>query len=230
MKNDYDRVDLYRNGETIYPIVTDSILKNLVIPDVILTPDSLKNFQFRKTFMGGYLHINNNTILFSYNDPTTKVTTDYVSVLPTVPRDAANPDGYIMTENGIVYPLIDRVPMPASLTLSGYLTKNRSTTNSNFYKILFNTNVNSDLIPEDTKASPAIVADKNDKGNITDPNEKLWAMLISEGNDPQEIYTVFYPTDAALKAYAAACNVKTTNLPTNSYDGGNQNWAKIARQ
>ena len=230
MKNDYDRVDLYRNGETIYPIVTDSILKNLVIPDVILTPDSLKNFQFRKTFMGGYLHINNNTILFSYNDPTTKVTTDYVSVLPTVPRDAANPDGYIMTENGIVYPLIDRVPMPASLTLSGYLTKNRSTTNSNFYKILFNTNVNSDLIPEDTKASPAIVADKNDKGNITDPNEKLWAMLISEGNDPQEIYTVFYPTDAALKAYATACNVKTTNLPTDSYDGGNQNWAKIARQ
>lgn len=232
MKNEYDKIDLYRNGETIYPIVTDSILKNLIIPDVILTPDSLKHFQFRKTFMGGYLQIANNQILFSYNDPTTKVTTDYVSVIPTVPRDAANPNGYIRTENGIVYPLDDRVPMPASLTLSGYLTKNRSTSNSNFYKLLYNTNVNSDLIAEDTKASPAVIADKNDKGNITDPNEKLWGMLISEGNDPQEIYTVFYPTDAALKAYAAACNAKTPILPTSgdAYTSGNIYWAKIARQ
>lgn len=225
MKNDYGRIDLYRNGETIYPIVTDSILKNLIIPDVILTPDSLKNFQFRKTFMGGYLQIENNTIRFSYSDPTTKVTTDYVSVLPTVPRDAANPDGYIRAENGIVYPLIDRVPMPASLTLSGYLTKNRSTANNFFYKILYNTKVNADLIAE----TPGVIADKNDKGNITDPNEKLWGMLISEGNDPQEIYSVFYPTDNAIKAYKSACNVKTKILP-DSYDGGDPYWAKIARQ
>ncbi|MDD4821398.1 MAG: fasciclin domain-containing protein [Bacteroidales bacterium] len=230
MKDEYDKIDLYRNGETIYPIVTDSILKNLIIPDVILTPDSLKHFQFRKTFMGGYLQIANNQILFSYNDPTTKVTTDYVSTIPTVARDAANPNGYIRTENGIVYPLDDRVPMPASLTLSGYLSKNRSEAGNNlFYKILFNTKVNSDLIAEDLKVSPVVIADKNDKGNITDPNEKLWGMLISEGNDPQEIYTVFYPTDAALKAYAKACNVKTTILP-NAYDGGDPYWAKIARQ
>lgn len=229
MKNDNDRIDLYRNGETIYSIVTDSILKNLIIPDVILTPDSLKNFQFRKTFMGGYLQIVNNTIKFTYNDPTTKVTTDYVSVLPTVPRDAANPDGYIRTENGIVYPLIDRVPMPASLTLSGYLINNRSTANNLFYQLLRNTNVNADLIAEDLTKRPVVVADKNDKGNITVKDENLWAMLISEGSDPQEIYTVFYPTDNAIKAYLAACNVKTPILPK-TYNGGDPYWAKIARQ
>jgi len=179
--------------------------------------------------MGGYLQIENNTIRFTYNDPTTKVTTDYVSVLPTVPRDAANPDGYIRTENGIVYPLIDRVPMPASLTLSGYLTKNRSTTNNLFYQLLYNTKVNADLLAEDLTKTPVVVADKNDKGNITNPDEKLWAMLISEGNDPQEVYTVFYPTDNAIKAYLAACNAKTPILPK-IYNGGDPYWAKIARQ
>ncbi len=229
MKNDYDKIDLYRNGETIYPIVTDSILKNLIIPDVILTPDSLKNFQFRKTYMGGYIQIENNTIRFSYNDPTTKATTDYVSVLPTVPRDAANPDGYIRTENGIVYPLIDRVPMPASLTVSGYLTKNKSTADNNFFNLLKNTKVNGDLIAEDLTQNPIVLADKNDKGNITDPTETLWAMLISQGNDPQEIYTVFYPSDEAIRVYRLACNAKTTIL-ANNFTSGDAYWSKIARQ
>ena len=35
------------------------------------------------------------------------------------------------------------------------------------------------------------------------PNEKLWAMLISEGNDPQEIYTVFYKLNTLLNKRCA---------------------------
>lgn len=195
LENEYKEIELYRYGRRVNEIASDSILQYLVIPDVVLTPDSLKGVQFRRSYMGSFLNIdgtdeNNLKIKYEYTIPGTQDRKAYESVFPNKPAAPGAPfeSGYHLSKNGIVYPLDGNVPMVDGSTLQFYIKK-MGDNYSIFKQLLELTKVNGEL-------------KEGDKGYIDPANdETLLQMLISNDHRAEQIYTVLCPTNAAFNAF-----------------------------
>lgn len=217
--------ELNRYGLELTTLSMDSIVQYLVIPDVVLTPDSLEGVQFRKSYLGSFLQIdgsdpNDLKIKFEYTIPGTQERKAYEARIPNKPAtDPERPlEGYHLTQNGIVYPINDYVPMVDGMTVNAYLNLvySKKSEYSNIIELFKNTKVHGEL-------------EEGEKDYVNPDNDlTLWQMLLSTDFKSEDIYTVLMPTNAALQKYKTD-NRMSGDISASDLTSG-KHWQRVARQ
>lgn len=213
--------ELNRYGLELTTLSMDSIVQYLVIPDVVLTPDSLEGVQFRKSYLGSFLQIDGSDpadlkIKFEYTIPGTQERKAYEARIPN--KEAKDPErpleGYHLMQNGIVYPINDYVPMVDGMTVNAYLNLvyAKKSEYSNIIDLLKGTKVHGEL-------------EEDEKDYVNPDNDlTLWQLLLSTDFKSEDIYTLLLPTNSAFQKF------KTDNKISSDVSASDKLWQRVARQ